>query len=315
MRKNILKILLRCIIYFIIIGITIIATVNLCSYMVLSKANTYLETPWNETIGTKIGDLKYAEGKFHEYDLYLPTDKKASSLILFIHGGAFKMGNKNEEELWCKYFASKGYVTASANYTLADGETMSNMNLMYNEMLQCVKSIKAECEKRGYNLKEMATSGQSAGGYLALLYAYRAKEKSLLPVKFVFQQTGPATMAPEDWGSKSIQDNVNFATVTTGKTITEEMVKSGKYRELVNEISPAYLLDSMSVPTLSAYGPRDKVVPIDLKYRLLNRLDSIGIINNYIEFPNSGHSMIGDPDKSQEFLDKALEYCNKYFGK
>ncbi|MGX8682927.1 MAG: alpha/beta hydrolase family protein, partial [Bacteroidales bacterium] len=65
-------------------------------------------------------------------------------------------------------------------------------------------------------------------------------------------------------------------------------------------------------PTLSAYGPHDKIVPVALKFKLFEKLDKYGVPNEYIEFPHSGHAMAGDPDKHVVFLQKALEYCQKY---
>ena len=313
MGRKILHVLARCLVYLLLIVITATITVKAYNYITFSKAFAFLKVDWDDSVGTKVEGLKYAEGNYHDYDLYLPADINAHSFILFIHGGAFKQGDKQDEDLWCKYFASKGHVTATANYTLASDDRLVSMNMIYEEMLQCVAAAKKEAESRGYHLTEMAVSGQSAGGYLALLYAYRAKEESPLPVRFVFHQTAPATMAPEDWYCKEEQDFANFSSYTTGKSITTEMVKDGTYRESVNQICPAYLVDSTTVPTLSAYGPRDKVVPVKLKYKLLNRLDSLGIPNDYIEFPHSGHAMIGDPDKNEAFLKKALEYCEKYF--
>ena len=34
---------------------------------------------------------------------------------------------------------------------------------------------------------------------------------------------------------------------------------------------------------------------------------------DYIEFPKSNHGMYNDPDKLQEFLEKSLEYAERYF--
>ena len=34
---------------------------------------------------------------------------------------------------------------------------------------------------------------------------------------------------------------------------------------------------------------------------------------DYIEFPNSNHGMYNDIDKLQEFIDKSLEYAERYF--
>jgi hypothetical protein len=59
------------------------------------------------------------------FDLYLPRCNDPSQisrrpLILFIHGGAFLAGSKEDVSItdFCKQFARRGYVTASMNYRL-----------------------------------------------------------------------------------------------------------------------------------------------------------------------------------------------------
>ena len=66
--------------------------------------------------GTILRDLRYGDGDYELYDLYLPediTDPKATHMILFIHGGAWYAGDKSEGEYWCRNLASKGYTAAS----------------------------------------------------------------------------------------------------------------------------------------------------------------------------------------------------------
>ncbi len=65
------------------------------------------------------------ETETHLMDIYLPNCDDASHLsrrplIVFIHGGAFVAGDKNEANLqtMCKEFAKRGYVTASIDYRL-----------------------------------------------------------------------------------------------------------------------------------------------------------------------------------------------------
>lgn len=70
----------------------------------------------------------------HKYDLYVPSniDKgKAQQLILYIHGGSFNSGTKEDGEVWCKYYASKGYITASLDYSLQT--VQEDASLMENE--------------------------------------------------------------------------------------------------------------------------------------------------------------------------------------
>ena len=60
-------------------------------------------------------------------------------------------------------------------------------------------AVVAEAAKLGYPVNEMAIGGGSAGGCLALLYAYRDTAESPVPVRFVFEAVGPSSFYPEDW--------------------------------------------------------------------------------------------------------------------
>lgn len=241
-----------------------------------------------------------------------PSKEKDQTLIVYIHGGGFTSRDKSDGERLCKYFTSKGYICASVNYTLKDGAHESNFNKMYEQILEQVSSIKEKAADIGYHITEMATSGDSAGGYLAMLYAYRDAEVSPIPVKLVFQMTGPATFEPEVWGDTTEENMLLSASVGSGKVVTHDMIASGEFEAIIKEISPALLVNEQTVPTVMAYGPKDKVVPVQLKYSLIDALEKYGVDYTYIEFPNSGHGMLFDPDKMQQYVDIIHYHLKKY---
>ncbi|MBQ9978278.1 MAG: alpha/beta hydrolase [Clostridia bacterium] len=309
---------------FIAITAILLAFIMLCSTgCIFSLVNNYyapLSVDWSEDIGTVYTDIHFGDWSDTSYDLYIPkslNENKECALILFIHGGSFTGGDKADEDAWCKFFASKGYITATVNYSLMGEGKDSNLNLMNEQIFACVEAIKADCLLRGYDIKQMATSGQSAGGHLAMLYAYSHGEDSPIPVKFVFQQTGPASFHVEHWGGEVTEDSygevVNAVLGWTGKKVTEEMAADGSYREYLNEISPLCLVDENTVPTLCAYGANDSIVNPAIKFILFEQLEKHGVTYEYIEYTRSDHMLMRDPDKQQYFVDRSLEYCDLYF--
>lgn len=150
------------------------------------------------------------------------------------------------------------------------------------------------------------------GGYLALLYAYRGAEASPIPVKLVFQMTGPVTFDPKAWGITAEESILLSVSENSGKVVTHDMIASGELDAIIKEISPNLLVDEHTVPTVMAYGPKDKVVPVQLKYSLIDALEEYGIDYTYIEFPNSGHGMLFDPEKTQEYVNTIQFYLEKY---
>ena len=61
------------------------------------------------------------------------------------------------------------------------------------------------------------------------------------------------------------------------------------------------------------YGRIDHCVPVNQKYYLMGAYILHNVPYDYIEFPKSNHGMYNDPDKLQEFLEKSLEYAERYF--
>ena len=305
---------------FVLLCLLIFVSLFIVSFIITGrvitrKVNEPWQTTWDETVGTVYKDQNLNLETQTGYEHYLPKkvkDNNEYSLILYIHGGGFTGGDKASGELLCKYFTSQGYVCASVNYTLADGKHTSNINLMNEQIHQQVVEIKQSAEKYGYNLTQMALTGESAGGCLAMLYAYKEPENSCIPVKLLFQMTGPASFEPEYWGNTDSVTSAQFVSMMTGEEVTKEMIESKTALNLINEISPTAFVKETSVPSIVAYGLKDKVVPVKLKYPLLEAYDENKVSYEYVEFTNSGHAMAFDWNKTKIYADKVNEYLQKY---
>lgn len=145
------------------------------------------------------------------------------------------------------------------------------------------------------------------------MYGYDQPEDAPIPVKFVFQMTGPASFDPAEWGNNTDADKAAFIAMLSGQNITAEMAAREEVQQVVDALSPTAQVNINTVPTLMAYGPRDKVVPPSLKFLLLDKLEECGVSHDYIEFPNSGHGLLNDPDKLEEYVTLLDTYIEKYF--
>lgn len=66
------------------------------------------------------------------------------------------------------------------------------------------------------------------------------------------------------------------------------------------------------MPTLIGYGLIDHCVPQNQKHLLMDEFEKYDVPYEYIAFPKSNHGMYNDLDKTQEFMDKTLKYCEYY---
>ena len=300
------------ILIYVITFIVVFLISALIRIMLLGSApERLIKVEWDESVGEIYSNLDYENDNGNQYDLYIPSglDKLENQyLILFIHGGSFNSGSKEDGESWCKYYATKWYITASVDYTLQNQGKDASIYLMNEEIENAVTAIKQKTEELGYHIAGMAPCGVSAGGTLAMNLAYNGN--SAIPVKFVFQLAAPTYFAPSEWSLLMKVDRLDseekFCKMMTGKELED-------YDTEIQNISPACIVNEDSVPSLIGYGLIDHCVPLSQKYYLIEVYDRDNVMYDYIEFPKSNHGMYNDLDKLQEFLDKTLEYARVYF--
>lgn len=300
------------ILIYVITFIVVFLISALIRIMLLGSApERLIKVEWDESVGEIYSNLDYENDNGNQYDLYIPSglDKSENQyLILFIHGGSFNSGSKEDGESWCKYYATKWYITASVDYTLQNQGKDASIYLMNEEIENAVTAIKQKTEELGYHIAGMAPCGVSAGGTLAMNLAYNGN--SAIPVKFVFQLAAPTYFAPSEWSLLMKVDRLDseeeFCKMMTGKELED-------YDTEIQNISPTCIVNEDSVPSLIGYGLIDHCVPLSQKYYLIEVYDRDNVMYDYIEFPKSNHGMYNDLDKLQEFLDKSLEYAKVYF--
>ena len=269
---------------------------------------------WNDSVGTAYTDISYGSGDANKFDLYVPSDNSKDSygLIVYLHAGGFTGGDKSDDAQILQWLCSKGYVTAGINYTLFS-ETHPDASVYSQsvEIRESMASVIAEAEKLGYPIDEMAIGGGSAGGCLALLYAYRDAETLPIPVKMVFEAVGPSSFYPEDWKSYGLDKSADAARelfgTMAGKEINSEF-GTPEYDEEMKNISALLWINENTPPTLMAYGKYDKFQPYEGSLRLLAALEDNNIPHDYYLCEHSGHGLQNDNKVYVEYMRKIRDY-------
>lgn len=274
---------------------------------------------WSDEVGKVYTDLAYGEQDAHKFDLYVPSDstKGTYGLVVYLHAGGFTTGDKADDKEMLQWLCSKGYVAAGINYTLRDdAHPEASVYSQSEEIKSSIPFVVKEAGKLGYNVDRMAISGGSAGGCLALLYAYRDADTSPVPVKMVFEAVGPTSFYAEDWSVYGLDQSPEAAAglfgIMAGKEITPEMLSTAEYDEVIKDISAFMWVNENTVPTVCAYGVYDKVCPFDSSRHLIKALEENDVIYDYIEFPHSGHALQNDNKCYIQYMNKVEEYLDTY---
>ena len=273
---------------------------------------------WDDSIGTIHKDISYGDKESNKFDLYVPKDnsKENYGLIVYLHAGGFTSGDKSGDADILQWLCSKGYVTAGINYTLFDGENDASVYSQSMEIKKAIPVVVEEAKKLGYNLNEMVISGGSAGGTLAMLYAYRDAKESPLPVKMMFELVGPPSFFAQDWDTygldKSNEAAANLFGVMVGSEIDKDIIGTNDLQEIIKPISGYAWVNENSVPSVIAYGKYDKICPFKTVRHLVNALKDNNVDYKYFEAPHSGHGLQNDSKVFEEFWETVVSYLDKY---
>ena len=260
-----------------------------------------------------VKNVRYAEAPNAVMDVYFPADaadRAENGCVIMIHGGSYSGGDKKEEHYRCHKLARKGYVVATINYTLYTEGGDFTVDVVMDEITAAIAKLCDVAAERGINLTAAATAGYSAGGHLAMLYAYTRADESPLPIRFTATMAGPAEISRSIWGDTAYRLTKRL----TGKEVTPAMIADGRADALAASVSPTSYIDENSVPTLMAYGKKDTTVAIGNADALAAALKNAGVPYTDIRFSRSDHDMMSNPFKRIKYNRTMVRYCSEYFG-
>lgn len=121
-------------------------------------------------------DIEFAAPDQHslKLNLFLPTDGSNPPLVLYIHGGSWRTGDRKECPV--KWLAEHGYAVASIDYRLSQQATFP---AQIHDCKGAVRWLRANASSYGYSSEKIAVVGSSAGGHLAVLLGLTAGVESL----------------------------------------------------------------------------------------------------------------------------------------
>ena len=116
-------------------------------------------------------DIVYTEGQpadasKHNLDLYLPRDKKLAPVFFFIHGGAWRSGDRSQYLPLGNRFAKEGILTVIPSYRLAPKHPHP---AQIEDVAAAFAWVVLHIGEFGGDTNRIYVGGHSAGGHLAAL--------------------------------------------------------------------------------------------------------------------------------------------------
>lgn len=217
------------------------------------------------------GDLKLV------MDIWVPpnaTSVTPMPLVVFVHGGGFQEGGKEDRTSDALSYASSGFVTASVNYRLTPHNNDGSAELRQaaiieaaDDVMNAIRFLKKNAATYHIDTSRVAIVGTSAGGALALIDAVQADELA---------------GTTNDYTGYSAKVN---AVVSTGATLIDEKFDSSSLLRF--DASDAPVLMFHADPTDGTTGATwdGNVVPT------CNSFNNAGDSCTKVPTPNGGHTV------------------------
>jgi acetyl esterase/lipase len=128
----------------------------------------FLATPLRASEPKVHRGLAYAEPKNERQmlDVYAPTEGKNHPVVVWIHGGGWKRGDKTDVQNKPKAFVNKGFVLVSINYRFVPTVTVDQIA---GDVAKAIRWTHDHARDYGGDPNRIIVMGHSAGAQLAAL--------------------------------------------------------------------------------------------------------------------------------------------------
>ncbi len=237
---------------------------------VLAGCAALTPAPKGETIHR---DLTYetVRGRDEHLDIYEPDGKAPPPLIVWIHGGGWRYGDKGFS-LFVRHLTARGFAVASVQYRLS---WSAKYPAQIEDCRAALDWLRRNAHAHRLDARHVFVAGASAGGHLAALLG---AEEGRPRVRAVFAMYPATDLA----AFKNQGRRHGYIPSLLGGSVLEK-------RALAEEASPVNHIRANTPPFLILHGDRDGLVPIAQSIELEKKLRAAGVEVKLEVQPGKGH--------------------------
>ena len=244
-------------------------------------------------------------------DLYLPKDAETSPLMILIHGGGFKEGDKIEENAapWLR----EGYAVASFNYRFSSDAVFP---AQIEDCKAAVRWLRANARKYGYDPDRFGTRGSSAGGYLVTMLGTTGATAKF-DVGENLEVSSRVQAAADRYGATDFLQmdahRLSGGDIHNSPDSPESELIGGNIadnRDKVENANPINYVTKNCPPFIIIHGDRDLLVPHHQSELLVAALAKAGVPVTLYTVKGGGHGGFDDPNAeavAREFFARHLK--------
>jgi acetyl esterase/lipase len=254
---------------------------------------------------TTIKDISYGADANQKLDLGLPANRtSATPLVIVIHGGGWSTGDKTELTWLLNGLKQRGFAAANINYRLTLN-TADNYKMQLDDVDSAIQFTLRQATSQTFNNQKFYILGHSAGGHLALSYAYTRNGNG--KIKAAASLAGPTDLFAMSYYNFNVYNlilNPFLGVPLFPLTPASEQ----RYKNC----SPQYQASASSPATIFFHGDLDFVVTPDQSSSMFTKLGTLGVDKKIITYPLTFHDWWTDGTKTTNTLDELKNWFNAH---
>ncbi len=251
-----------------------------------SSCNKGIDVVTESVPALNIKDVAYGSDAAQKMDIYLPSGRASSStkVLVFIHGGSWSGGDKNDfgEAITAILPKLTNYALVNINYRLAN--STNRFPTQMTDIQSALDFVKSKGTEYMVDANKVGLIGASAGAHLALLQAYKFNTDGR--IKAVVDIFGPTDLT-------DLYFNHPFPTASQPVLVNFLGTTPTVNAALYQQASPINFITPQSVPTQIFHGNLDIVNPIGQSLALKAKLQASNVKVEMITYIGEGHGWIG----------------------
>lgn len=223
-------------------------------------------------------------------DLYTPKNTMRDGLIVWIHGGAWRRGSR--ENVPILDLVKRGWALASVDYRLSG---TARFPAQIHDIKAAIRYLRTHEGRLGLKAERVFIVGSSAGGHLAALAGVTNGHDKL-----------EGDVGGNRHASSGIQGIISLYGASNLTTILDQSTPHGlsvrvpalelfigghpdEVSEVARLASPVFNVDRDDPPLLMIHGDQDPQMPINQSIELLGRYESLGLDVTFVPLYGGKH--------------------------
>ncbi|QOY92924.1 alpha/beta hydrolase [Massilia sp. UMI-21] len=238
-----------------------------------------------------------ASGQDLKLDVYLPVKKSAQPLpvVMYFHGGGWVAGSREGAALSAMPYMEMGFAFVNVSYRLAK---VAPAPAALEDTLCALQWIGRNAKKYNFDLSKVVTTGDSAGGHLALATAMVPADSPLTHQCAAnepgwsgpYRNAAPKVAAVVNWyGITDVADMLQGPNIRSYAVAWFGGMRDPDRLALARSVSPLNHVRPGGPAVLTIHGDADPLVPYAHGLRLQSALDKAGVNNVLHTVRGGGH--------------------------